>query len=136
MLTAHIRRDIQSKLHFPKGESHFMNFGNDCPNVSIVVRAAEHALNSYKDLDFVLPPGISQADQIPETWIYVDNINTGTDIVDYLSNELEKRTRENPQASLPTSVIRPFNATLSSEYRTAAMAAFREGTIWIMIVEQ
>lgn len=126
-LTGRVRRDIHSKLHFPKRGSRFFNVGNGRPNVAIVVRAAEHAQNTYEDLDFILPLSIERPDDIPKTWIYVDNINTGTEIIDYLATKIAKRT------SLSPDLIRPFNATLSSEYRTNAMDMFRAGTIRILV---
>ncbi|TFY52110.1 hypothetical protein EVJ58_g10196 [Rhodofomes roseus] len=132
-LTARVRRDIHSKLHFPKGGSRFFNAGNGRPNVALVVRAAEHPLNTFEDLDFILPQKIARADQIPKTWIYVDNINTGTDIIDYLTARLAARTADCPGSVLPADCIRPFNATLSAEYRTAAMDAFREGSIRVLV---
>ncbi|KAH9836597.1 P-loop containing nucleoside triphosphate hydrolase protein [Rhodofomes roseus] len=132
-LTGRVRRDIQSKLHFPKRGSRFINMGNDRSNVSLVVRAAEHPLNTYRDLEFVVPQSAKQASDIPKTWIYVDNINTGTEIIDYLVKEVRSRTTANPDTTLSADCIRPFNATLSPEYRTAAMAAFREGSIRIMV---
>ncbi|KAH9840189.1 P-loop containing nucleoside triphosphate hydrolase protein [Rhodofomes roseus] len=133
-LTARVRRDIHSKLHFPKGGSRFVNFGNDRPNVALVVRAAEHPLKSFEDLDFVIPPSAVHPEDIPKTWIYVDNINTGTEIIDFLTDRLEARTmHRRPEGPLPAGLIRPFNATLSSEYRTAAMSAFRDGSIRILV---
>ncbi|KAH9842930.1 P-loop containing nucleoside triphosphate hydrolase protein [Rhodofomes roseus] len=131
-LTARVRRDIHGKLHFPKGGSRFFNAGNDRPNVTIVVRAAEHPLKTFEDLDFVIPKTLTRAEEIPKTWIYVDNINTGTDIIDYLAQKLETRTQRS-DGSVSAGVIRPFNATLSSEYRTAAMEAFRDGSIRILV---
>ncbi|KAH9911507.1 P-loop containing nucleoside triphosphate hydrolase protein [Fomitopsis serialis] len=109
-LTARVRRDLHNKLHFPKTGSQFINAGNDRPNVSIVVRAY-----------FVLPEKIETANDIPKTYLYVDNIDTGNDIIDHLGTLLRQR---NP-ALYELGVIRPFNATMSAGYRTHAMAAFR-----------
>ncbi|KAH9912363.1 P-loop containing nucleoside triphosphate hydrolase protein [Fomitopsis serialis] len=132
-LTGRVRRDIHSKLHFPKGGSRFVNIGNDRPNIALVVRANQHALNSFEDLDFVIPQSASCPQDIPKTWIYVDNINTGAEIIDFLADRLERRTAHRPEGPLSADLIRPFNATLSSEYRTAAMAAFRDGDIRILV---
>ncbi|KAH9915831.1 P-loop containing nucleoside triphosphate hydrolase protein, partial [Fomitopsis serialis] len=132
-LTARVRRDIHRALHFPKGGSRFVNVGNDRPNVALVVRAAEHPQNTYKDLDFIVPSSISRVEDIPKTWIYVDNINTGTEIIDHLATLLETRTASRTDIPQPANLIRPFNAVLSSEYRTAAMDAFRKGSIRIMV---
>ncbi|KAH9914558.1 P-loop containing nucleoside triphosphate hydrolase protein [Fomitopsis serialis] len=120
-LTARVRRDLHNKLHFPKTGSQFVNAGNDRPNVSIVVRACEHPQNTLADLDFVLPEKIETANDIPKTYLYVDNIDTGNDIIDHLGTLLRQR---NP-ALYELGVIRPFNATMSAGYRTHAMAAFR-----------
>ncbi|KAH9839458.1 P-loop containing nucleoside triphosphate hydrolase protein [Rhodofomes roseus] len=120
-LTARVRRDLHNKLHFPKTGGRFINVGNDRPNVSIVVRACEHPQNTLADLDFVLPETIESASDIPKTYLYVDNIETGNDIIDHLGSILRQR---NP-ALYELGVIRPFNATMSADYRTHAMAAFR-----------
>lgn len=83
-LTARSRRDIHSKLQL-RGSS-FINQGNDRPNVSIIVRACEHPLESYSDLDFVLPTKITTIEDVKKTWIYVDNITTGSEIIDHLAD--------------------------------------------------
>ncbi|KAI0073017.1 P-loop containing nucleoside triphosphate hydrolase protein [Panus rudis PR-1116 ss-1] len=89
-LTARTRRDIHTKLQFVKGTSRFINVGNDRPNVSMVVRSCEHPLNTYADLDFIIPTSISSADEIPKTWVYADNISTGTAIIEHLREILQK----------------------------------------------
>ncbi|KAI0344969.1 P-loop containing nucleoside triphosphate hydrolase protein [Trametopsis cervina] len=140
-LTGRVRRDIHSKLHFPRHGSLFHNEGNDRPNVSLVVRACQYPLNSFADLDFVLPQTIRHAADIPKTYIYVDNINVGGEIVDYLATLLEARLQQHHRTSdcrpshLPVErgVIRPFNATLSQDYRNAAMQQFRLGEIRILV---
>lgn len=56
-LTPRVRRTIHSVLLFAQSEaqSRFINKGNDRPNVSIVVRACEHPLNTLADLGFIIP---------------------------------------------------------------------------------
>ncbi|KAH9949019.1 P-loop containing nucleoside triphosphate hydrolase protein [Amylocystis lapponica] len=141
-LTDRVRRDVQSSLHFPKHGSTFINVGNDRSNVSIVVRACEHPQNSFADLNFVLPNTINTPDDIPKTYIYVDNIHTGNDIIDHLTQLLHTRQVANsthaeastrPTHPVSPGVIRPYNATLSNEYRTNAMAQFRTGDIRILV---
>lgn len=120
-LTARVRRDLHNVLHIPKGSSRFINIGNDRSNVAIVVRACQHPQNTYLDTNFIIPSRPVSPSDIPKTYIYVDNIATGNEIVEHLTSLLEQR---NP--SLPASkLIRPFNATMSHEYRQDAMAAFR-----------
>ena len=128
-LTARVRRDLYSKLHFPKHGNAFHNAGNDRPNVSIVVRAMEHPQNTYTDLDFVLPDVIECAADIPKTYIYADDIKTGSDIVEHLNTLLKRRS----PALVERGVIRPYNATLSDDYRQRAMDEFKAGGIRVMV---
>ncbi|KAI0690245.1 P-loop containing nucleoside triphosphate hydrolase protein, partial [Cerioporus squamosus] len=133
-LTARVRRTIHSSLHFAQSDvpSRFINKGNDRPNVSIVVRACEHPLNTYADLDFVIPESaLRNPSDIPKTYIYVDNIATGGEIIDYLNARLHSRA--DASTNIPHGIVRPFNATMSHEYRTLAMEHFREGNIRILV---
>lgn len=127
-LTARVRRDIQAKLHFAKGHSKFIDIGNDRPNISLVVRACQNPMNTYSDLDFTLPDTITSIEDIPKTWIYVDSIDTGAEIIRHLRHVLRER---NPE--LAGNTIRPYNARLSLPYRQKAMEKFRDGGIRIMI---
>lgn len=129
-LTARVRRDLYSKLHFPRtGQKIFSNFGNDRPNVSIVVRGMKHAQNTYADLDFALPSIINVASDIPKAYIYVDDIKAGGEIIDHLNKILHKR---NPDVAAQVP-IRPFNAMFPAEYREKAMEAFKDGSIRILV---
>jgi len=101
--------------------------------VTLIIRAAEHPLNTFADLDFILPGSINAATDIPKTYLYVDNIHTGTEIIDYFVAKLKAYEEATPNVSLPSSLIRPFNANLSSEYRAAAMSSFRQGDIRILV---
>ncbi|KAK7678922.1 hypothetical protein QCA50_018062 [Cerrena zonata] len=74
-------------------------------------------MNTFADLDFVIPGEVSSPTDIKKTYIYVDNITTGSAIVDHLTNVLRERS---PQLVIE-GIIRPFNATLSYEYREEAM---------------
>lgn len=127
-LTARVRRDIQSKLHFSKTTSSFVDIGNNRPNISVVVRACQNPMNTYTDLDFVIPDTISSIEDIPKTWIYVDDIDTGAEIIQHLRDVLRER---NPK--LDDTTIRPYNAQLSLPYRQKAMSEFREGNVRILI---
>lgn len=93
-LTGRVHRSIRSSLHFAQSRlpSLSLNVGNNRPNVSIVVRACEHPMNSFADLDFLVPQSIRQPADIPKTYIYVDNIPVGTEIDRLFANQ-NPRTR-------------------------------------------
>lgn len=137
-LTPRVRRDIEGKLHFSKGgRSSYHNSGNNRPNVSIVVRAMQHPMNSFADLDFVVPKHIKHPSDIPKAFIYVDNIETGNAMIDHLVALLAERWESGTEgdviAGLDPGMVRPFNSTLSHLYRTEAMERFRHGEIRIMV---
>ncbi|EMD42076.1 hypothetical protein CERSUDRAFT_62036 [Gelatoporia subvermispora B] len=120
-LTARVRKDLLSKLHFAKTGFVSRNEGNHRPNVSLMVRACEYPQSSYRDLDFIIPNSIHTVADIPKTYVYADNIKAGGDIVDHLQSLLRSRNPTLATAGL----IRPFNAAFSQEYKREAMAAFR-----------
>lgn len=132
-LTPRARRDIVSKLGFIKGSSRFINVGNDRPNVSIIVRACENALNTFSDLDFVIPSNITSLSAIPKTWIYVDNISDCEDIVDHLCELLKHRLTLELDSKEIDHAIRSYHAVHTLEYRQKAMESFRAGDMRIMV---
>ncbi|KAJ6484651.1 P-loop containing nucleoside triphosphate hydrolase protein [Mycena sanguinolenta] len=119
-LPARIRTDVLSKLQFSR-DYVSVDIGNDRPNVSLIVRAIQHPLNSYADLDFVAH-GIKEK----KGFIYADNIATGVEIQDHVEELLPPELRGK-------GLIRPYNAALSKEYRREAMRLFKSGEIRILI---
>lgn len=103
-----------------------IDVGNDRKNVSLVVRPMKHAMNTYFDLRFVVPLLYTNPEDIPKTFIYCDNIETGGEIIDYLKTLLHPCHRD-------IGLIRPFNATHTHDFRTEAMDLFRESHIRIVV---
>lgn len=121
-----VRSDVLNKLQFSKSGYLDINVGNDRPNVSLVVRAMQYPMNTYADLDFVVPTNTACAEDVPKTFIYADNINTGTEIIDHLLELLPESLRE-------AGLIRSYNAACSDEYRDEAMRLFRDGAIRVLV---
>lgn len=119
-LPARIRSDVLSKLQFSRDYIN-VDIGNDRPNVSIVVRAIQHPINTYADLDFIVD-GIKQK----KAFVYADNIATGVEIADHLEAQLSPEDRGK-------GLIRPYNAALSKEYRREAMRLFKSGEIRVLV---
>jgi superfamily II DNA helicase RecQ len=124
-LPPHIRKGVLQTLQFGKDYVN-INLGNDRPNVSIVVRAIQSPMNTYNDLDFVIPSGVAEASQIPKTFIYADNLGSGPEIEHYLYKRCSPNLQE-------LGVIRPYSAAYSPEYRKEVMSLFKAGVIRILI---
>ncbi|KAH9919751.1 P-loop containing nucleoside triphosphate hydrolase protein [Epithele typhae] len=142
-ITPRVKRAIRDSLLFAQAgrASLWINKGNDRPNVSFVVRALVHPLSTLADIDFVIPSTITSPLDIPITQVFADDVDLGTEVVDYLNNRL-RTLLGNPieVAALDMDInpallecVRPFNAQLSQEYRAAAMPLFREGHIRVMV---
>ncbi|KAH9028541.1 P-loop containing nucleoside triphosphate hydrolase protein [Lactarius hengduanensis] len=122
-LTQRVCRDITQKLQFQAGYV-YKNLGNDRPNVSIVVRAIHDPLHSYTDLNFLIPANVRQGEDLKKTWVYANNIEVGAEIIDHLRTLLPNHLH---------SIIRPYNAVHSIDYRTVAMDQFRSGNIRVLV---
>ena len=123
-LTRHVTRDIIERLQFTRSCYLHLNLGNDRPNVSLVVRAIHNPMNSYSDLNFIIPNDLSDAAEIQKTWIYADNVTTGAEIIDHLRTLIPAKWH---------GCIRPYNAVHTNEYRAEAMKEFRSGNIRILV---
>jgi hypothetical protein len=123
-LPARIRADVASKLRMK--DYVWLHVGNDRPNVSLAVRAIHSSMNSFTDLDFIIPENIVSPHGISKTFIYTDNINEGINMQTYLTSKL-------PLDMQTKNIIRPYNAAFDSEYRRAAMEMFRNGETRILI---
>ncbi|CUA70541.1 Bloom syndrome protein homolog [Rhizoctonia solani] len=123
-LAPRVRRDVLNKLGFSPGKYLTIDIGNARPNVSLAVLPAKHPLNSFHDLCFLIPPGVQASSDIPKIFLYCDDKETGYNIIDYLRSYLPQEL---------WACIRPFNASLTPQYREAAMAAFKIGSIRILV---
>lgn len=125
-LTPRVRRDVLRKLQYQ--ETYLdLNIGNDRPNVTLVVRAIEHPMNTFIDLAFLIPDGVKTPEDIKKTFIYADDISAAADIEDYLYSRCPSGWR---QLGL---VVLPYSAAFLPEYRAAVMALFVLGIVRILI---
>lgn len=127
-LPRRVRRDVLAKLQFSRDPTQYdyINYGNDRPNVALIVRPIHNAIGSHSDTDFVIPDGVRTAEDIPKAFLYADNVIGGGEIEDYLTNRLPEDLRDQ-------GLIRPYSAAFSQEYRTHLMELFREGKVRVLI---
>lgn len=126
-LPARVRDDVLKKLQFDVKDYEDIDEGNDRKNVSIVVRAMHHPMNTYRDLKFVIPDDIQSIEQIKKTFIYADSIAEAEEIENYLYSLCPEELRKE-------GFIRPYSAAYpQAEYRDIAMEKFKKGEIRILI---
>lgn len=125
-LPARVRDDVLNKLQFDRNAYEHVNEGNDRPNVSIVVRPMHHAMNTYRDLKFVIPEDFKDVNEVKKTFIYADTIAEAADIEEYLYSLCPAELRA-------TGFIRPYSAAFPQKYRDIAMDKFKKGEIRVLI---
>ncbi|KAJ7486592.1 P-loop containing nucleoside triphosphate hydrolase protein [Mycena latifolia] len=125
-LTHRVHMDILSKLQINPNDYIYVNISNDRPAVSQVVRSMEHPMNSYRDLDFLIPETTARPEDIPKTFLYSDDTKDGAAIIDYLNARV-------PADFRARGLARPYNASMSKEYRDTVMELFKAGVIRILV---
>ncbi|KAF6743084.1 ATP-dependent DNA helicase RecQ [Ephemerocybe angulata] len=125
-LAPRVREDVLNKLQFNRKAFIDLDLGNDRNNVSIIIRAMHHAMNTYRDLKFLIPAILRRLQDIKKAFVYADTIRVATDIENYLYSLC-------PEAFRFKGFIRPYSAAFSVEYRAAVMEQFRSGQVRILI---
>jgi len=125
-LPAHVRQDVLKKLQFDKKNYTYLNLGNDRPNVSLMVRTIQNTISSYSDLDFLIPRGIHEVKDVKKCFVYLDNITTGSDMMEHLYEI-------GPEGFREAGIIRTYSAAFSVKYRQEVMELFKAGHIRILI---
>ncbi|KAF8233582.1 P-loop containing nucleoside triphosphate hydrolase protein [Tricholoma matsutake] len=110
------------------GRNNFVNIdvGNDRPNISLVIHAIQHSLNSYTDLNFIIDQNIMDHSEIQKGFLYCDNIAMGTEIIDHLTECLPPHLRK-------LGLIQPYNACFLKEYQKAVMEQFKTRQVQILV---
>ncbi|KAJ7193305.1 P-loop containing nucleoside triphosphate hydrolase protein [Mycena pura] len=125
-LTPRVHDDILVKLRIDPKTYLYVNIGNDRSNVAHVVRAMEHPMNSHRDLDFLVDENMQVPKDIPLTFLYSDDTKEGAGIIDHLNDRVHPDYRAR-------GLVRPYNASMSREYRDTIMLLFRAGIIRILV---
>ena len=125
-LSPRVRRDVLKKLQFDEKNYININIGNDRANVSIMVRAIHNPMNTFSDLDFVIPDGVKCVDDIPKTLVYADQIIAEVGIETRLTERL-------PLEFHDIGLIRPFSAAFSPGHRQELLGLFKAGLVRILI---
>ncbi|KAJ7813011.1 P-loop containing nucleoside triphosphate hydrolase protein [Mycena leptocephala] len=124
-LTPRVHQDILLKLRIDPKDYLYVNIGNDRPTVAHVVRAMEHPMNSYRDLDFLVDPMAAPKD-IHKAFLYSDDTKDNAEIIDHLNDRVH-------EDYLSRGLVRPYNVSMSKEYCDTVMQLFRAGIIRILV---
>lgn len=125
-LPPRVREDVLKKLQYNQSDFVNINLGNDRPNVSLVVRAIQTPMNTYTDLNFIIPAGATTSESIKKTFVYADSVSSVTEITEHLYTISPEMFREQ-------GIIRPYSAAYSAQYRTNVMELFKAGVVRVLV---
>lgn len=121
-----VLRDVSEILRLRPSQLEYIIRSNDRPNINLVVRPIEHALESYDDLAFLIPEGWKEGDPPPKKFaVFMDNTTHTEAATKAIRKRLPPHLRNK---------IRWFHATMTNEYRDENLEAFRKGEIWGLFV--
>jgi hypothetical protein len=118
---------VLKKLQFEEGKYTYLNLSNDRPNVSLVVHSIQNNISSYTDLDFLIPREVRNVSTVAKTFVYMDNITVGSDMMKHLYEI-------SPISSLCDSgAIHMYSSAFSLKYHREVMELFKAGIVQILI---
>ncbi|EDR00269.1 uncharacterized protein LACBIDRAFT_314468 [Laccaria bicolor S238N-H82] len=125
-LTPQVHEDLINKLQFDREKYLFINEGNERSNVAQIVRAMEHPMDTYHNLDFLIPDNMTTPLDIKKSFIYADDITGGAALINHLNSQV----KEEFQAK---GLVCPYNTAMSTTYRKLVLRLFKEGVIRILV---
>jgi superfamily II DNA helicase RecQ len=90
------------------------------------VRAIQNPINTFRDLDFLIPSTAREPNDIEKAFVYCDNITIGSDMMEHLYDISPDGFRE-------AGIIRTYSSAFSKKYRQEVMKLFKAGHVRILI---
>ena len=125
-LPPHVRTDIINKFQFDENNYTYLNLGNDRPNVFLVVRAIQNAINTYSDIDFLIPATTHKLDNVETAFLYINNITINNNIIKHLY-------KISPATFCGAGIIWTYSSAFSKKYCQEVMELFKAGYVRILI---
>ena len=123
MLPLALTTNIMDLLHIcKKGMEKFL-LSNDHPDLWLMAQPLIFPVNSYKDLAFLIPDGVTAANPPPKFIVFFDKMKKTQEACKWLQNHLPADLR---------SRIRYFHSTMTQDYKEgkvdALSSGFRQGS--------
>ncbi|KAG6906877.1 hypothetical protein DXG01_011523 [Tephrocybe rancida] len=125
-LPPHILDNISGILQLRPDATEKVICSNDHPNIHLVVRPMEHAINTYRDLAFLIPDNFT-ADMppFPKFLVFFDSTTNAEGAVRYLRSRLPPELHNK---------IKWFHSTMTLAYCEEEFQRFVSGEVWGMVV--
>ena len=74
-------------------------------------------MNTFRDLDFLVPENMTTGDDIKKAFVYIDDIKEGGTATDYLNTRVCQELRSK-------GLVRLYNASMSKKFRKTVMCLY------------
>ncbi|KAJ7017638.1 hypothetical protein C8F04DRAFT_978925, partial [Mycena alexandri] len=114
--------DVMTVLQVLPNKCTVIRRSNDRPNIHIVVREMQYAMNSFKDLAFLIREGWKPGDPPPLKFlIFFDSIADSIEAAKFLRGRLPLEYRHK---------IKWFNSEMSTEFKDIESESLKTSKIW------
>ncbi|KAJ7231791.1 P-loop containing nucleoside triphosphate hydrolase protein [Mycena rebaudengoi] len=114
-----VLHDVMAILGMRETKTEIFMRSNDRSNIHLTVRKMKYAMNSFKDLAFLIPPDWDPSKPLPYKFtIFFDSITESLAAAQYLRSLLPLEHRDK---------IKWFNSEMSPEFRAEEADKFNEG---------
>ncbi|KAH6880873.1 P-loop containing nucleoside triphosphate hydrolase protein [Coprinopsis sp. MPI-PUGE-AT-0042] len=125
-LPSGILSSVMDILDMKRNETKFIIHSNDRADIHLMVKEMEHAVNSYKDLSFLIPDSWTETKPPPPKFlVFFDSIPETEHAVAFLRSRLPKKYAEK---------VRYFHAPMMNEFREEHLELFRSSETWGLCV--
>lgn len=109
---------VMQHLGMQRDSTKLVERSNDRPNVYLTVRRIQHALNSFEDLDFLIPKNWVPGQPLPKFIVFFDDITESVAAAKRLRSRLPLEHRH---------LIKWFNADMTASFRERHTELYKEG---------
>jgi superfamily II DNA helicase RecQ len=113
--------DISDVLQIRREKLHSIRRSNDRSNVSLVVCKLKYAVNSFKDLAFLIPEGWKPGDRIDPFAVFFDNKAEAVKAAEYLKSRLPGPFQDR---------LAWFISDMTSVYKEDMVEGISQGRVW------
>lgn len=119
-LPEEVLTDVMSRLRMQREATTLIERSNDRPNVYLAVRRIQHALDSFKDLDFLIPKDWRPGTPLPRFIVFFDDITESVAATKRLWSLIPKEHCH---------LIKWFNSEMTPKFREDTVEDFRNGVV-------
>ncbi|KAJ8518979.1 hypothetical protein ONZ45_g4049 [Pleurotus djamor] len=121
--------EVMRVMHIQHEDAYHVNLGTDRHNIAWFLRQMDNATNDYASLSFLFPenPSRRKAKAIPPTFVFLDDINLGMEVIKWLRDRIGEQNRDR---------IHFYHSRRSARGKKRMLKRFRRGKIRVLLTTE